>query len=311
MNVWNGLSSYPSGTAPACATLGNFDGVHLGHRKIATSVTARAAALGAPSLLVTFEPHPTRVVAPERTPRLLQTRGQKLAALEETGLEGVLFVEFDRSLADLSPDYFVALLIEHVPITAVYVGGNFRFGRGRAGDARTLADLGSRHGFDVEAVGARTCDGVVVSSSEIRRAVASGDVDRARKMLGRPFALCGRVVRGEGRGRELSFPTANLAADNELLPAKGVYVTETVHHGARYPGVTNVGVRPTFGDGALSIETHILEYEGELYDATLEVRFLGRIRDELRFDSAAALSDQIGRDLAAAEAYFENCGPGS
>jgi len=305
MNVWNALDSFPTGREPIVATIGNFDGVHRGHQAILESVRNAAAARRETSLLITFEPHPLAVVAPSRRPKLLMTRRQKIEALEATGLHGMLVLPFDRELAAMSGDeFFGSFLAERLNFSAVHVGRNFRYGRGRDGDLRSLQALGASRGFGVVGLAPVEVGGETVSSSAIRTAVEEGDVERARAMLGRPFALTGEVVRGEGRGRALEYPTANVAVENESIPRLGVYVTETAAFASRFPSVTNVGVRPTFGGTHLTVETHLLDVDEDLYGERLEVRFLARLRDEMRFAGPSELSDQIARDLAAAGAYF-------
>ena len=305
MNVWNSLDAYPTGRGPLAATIGNFDGVHLGHQAILASVTAAAKSRSIGSILVTFDPHPLAVVAPSRRPKLLQTRRQKLEALEASGIDGVLIVPFDRELAALDGDaFFSDYLGERLRFASVHIGRNFRFGRARGGDLRSLEEIGRAKGFSVVGVPSVEVDGETVSSSAIRALVEEGDVSRARAMLGRPFAVTGEVVRGAGRGRLLEFPTANLAVENEALPRRGVYVTETAVFATRFPSVTNVGVRPTFGGTTLSIETHLLDVDEDLYGERLEVRFLARLRDEKAFDGPSELADQIARDRAAAASYF-------
>jgi len=311
MHVWNGIDRYPENAPPACATIGNFDGVHRGHQRILDRVRARAAREQLPAVLVTFDPHPLAIVAPERRPALVHTRRQKLEALESCGLDGVLILSFDAGLARQSAQEFVdGLLATRLTLRALAVGEDFRFGRDRAGDARLLREAGAARGFDVELVPAVEIDGRKVSSSAIRSAVASGDVELAARMLGRPFAVEGVVVRGDGRGRRLRYPTANLALASELRPASGVYVTETVRGTTRHASVTNVGVRPTFGGRSPEIETHLLEFDGDLYGEAVDVRFLARIREERRFPGPSELADQIARDLATAEAFFQNARSG-
>jgi riboflavin kinase / FMN adenylyltransferase len=305
MIVWNALDSFPTGREPIVATIGNFDGVHLGHQAILASVTSAARSRGVSSILITFDPHPLAVVAPSRRPRLLMTRRQKVETLEAAGLDGLLVLPFDRELAALTGDeFFDGYLAERIRFAAVHVGRNFRFGRARSGDVAALATIGTARGFGVVGIPPVEVSGETVSSSAIRGALEAGDVERARAMLGRPFTVTGEVVRGAGRGRTLEYPTANLAVENETIPGRGVYVTETVGFGSRFPSVTNVGVRPTFGGTDVTVETHLIDVEEDLYGERLEVRFLAKLRDEMTFDGPSALADQIARDLAAAEAYF-------
>ena len=306
MIVVNGLDRI-EGRLRAVASIGNYDGVHLGHRAILASLQAAARRAQVPSLLVTFDPHPAAVVAPERRPPLLQTRRQKLDALEETGLDLVLVVTFDPALAALDPEQFLERLAHAgVDLHAVHVGRGFRFGRARAGDLARLAEIGARRGFGVVGIPEVRHDGEIVSSSAIRRRLAEGDVETARQMLGRPYALAGEVVRGEGRGARLQFPTANLRVENELIPRGGVYVTETVALGRRHGSITNIGHRPTFGGSALTVESHLLDFEADLYGARLEVRFLQRLRDERRFAGPDELVRQIERDRAQALAVLQS-----
>ncbi len=305
MKVWNGLDGAPHRAGPAAATIGNYDGVHLGHQAILRSAVEEARTRGLASVVITFEPHPLAVVAPHRKPPLIQTRRQKLDSFERAGMDAVLVLTFDEALASRDGEaFFDQVLGDRLPLASLHVGTNFRFGRDRQGDVELLQRIGQRRGFRVVSVAPVVVDGRTVSSTAIRRAVADGEVDLARRMLGRPFEVSGEVVRGDGRGRLLSFPTANLAVDNELLPRRGVYVTEAVLLARRYPSVTNVGIRPTFGGSDLVVETHILDFDEEIYGEAVALRFLARLRDEKRFSNPSELADQIARDRAAAVAYF-------
>ncbi|HET9298638.1 MAG TPA: bifunctional riboflavin kinase/FAD synthetase [Candidatus Polarisedimenticolaceae bacterium] len=305
MIVWHGLERCLPGT-PAALALGNFDGVHLGHQAVLQHVQAAARAREARAVLVTFDPHPAEVLAPERRPRLLQTKRQKLAALEEAGVDAVLVLPFDLAMAALSAEEFLERLGTALIPRSIHVGTGFRFGRERQGDVALMRAVGARRGFTVDEVPPVEVDGARVSSSRIREAVLGGRVELARGLLGRPYALEGRVVRGEGRGATLAFPTANLAVENELPPLRGVYVSETVALALRWPSVTNVGVRPTFDGSRLTVESHLIDYEGDLYGERVEARFLARLRDERRFPDPSALADQIARDRAAAVAWFQS-----
>ncbi len=307
MKIWNGSEYFPKGRPKVVASIGNYDGVHLGHQEILRHVVSAARLRGIPALLISFDPHPAAIIAPHRNPKRLQTREQKLNSLEIAGLSDLLILGFDRRMASLTgEEFFTEVIFPIMELESLHVGENFRFGRGRTGDLELLGKLGERHGFEVQGHAAIELDGKMVSSSAIRREVAQGRVEQARLMLGRPFALIGEVVRGEGRGSYLRFPTANLAVENEMIPAGGVYITETVALASRNPSVSNIGYRPTFEGKDLTVETHLLDFEGDLYTERIEIRFLARIRDEMRFDSALELGDQIARDRAAAEAYFRN-----
>ncbi len=312
MKVWNGIERRPDAGPPVVATVGNYDGLHLGHRAILHSVRAAAHRLQTSSLVITFDPHPLSVVDPSRAPRRLQTRRQKLQAVEAAGIDAVWVLTFDSALAALDgTEFFSERIGSRVPLAELHVGENFRFGYRRTGDLDLLRRLGAERGFRVIGVPPLQVDGQTVSSSAIRAHVETGDVEKARRMLGRPFALSGEVVRGAGRGRTLDFPTANLAVENEILPRRGVYVTETVARALRIPSVTNLGMRPTFDGSSLVVETNLIDFDDDLYGERLEVLFLARIRDEMRFPSPADLADQIARDRAAAMAFFQNAQPAS
>jgi len=307
MRIWNGIEGYPREAGPVVATIGNYDGVHLGHQAILRGVFSEGRRRGCPTLLVTFSPHPLTVVAPERAPQLLQSRGQKLESLRQAGLSDVLILGFTAEVAALSgEEFFEQLLLPRVPLAALHVGENFRFGQGRHGDLALLSRLGARSGFAVHGVAKVEIDGTVVSSSAVRAALASGDVVLARRMLGRPHVVSGRVVRGDGRGASLACPTANLETEEQALPADGVYITESRVIAGRFPSMTNVGHRPTFAGDVLRVETHLLEFTESLYGERIDVHFLERLRDERRFPDADALADQLARDRAAALAYFQN-----
>ena len=305
MIVWNGIEAVPAGTGTVVASIGNFDGLHLGHRSILDSAVRDARRRRLPLLVLTFDPHPLSVVAPGRNPSLLLTRRQKLDALEAAGVDVVLVLAFDADLAAHdAEEFFAGYLADRVRFSAVHVGRNFRFGRGRDGDLAALEHIGSTRGFDVIGVPDVTVDGETVSSTAIRSALRDGEVERARRFLGRPYSVTGRVVPGDGRGRLLTFPTANVDVENETVPRRGVYVTETIARAARWPSVTNLGVRPTFGASRPTVETHLLDFDEGLYGERIEVCFHARLRDERRFAGPAELADQIGRDRAAAASYF-------
>jgi len=307
MRIWNGIDSLPEPTSPVVASIGNYDGVHLGHRAILRGAVEEARRRVLPSFLITFDPHPLMIVAPERRPQLLQTRRQKLSGLERTGLSDLLIIDFDARLAAMSGEAFFQELLEpRIRFASIHVGEYFRFGNRRAGNLDLLRRIGAGAGFAVNGVAPVQVDGETVSSSAIRAAVLEGRVERAWSMLGLPFALEGEVVHGDGRGREIGFPTANLDVENEILPAAGVYVTEVAVLAGRFPAMTNVGVRPTFTGRHVTVESHLLDFSEDIYRERAEVRFLARIREEMRFRGASELSDQIARDRAAAEAYFRN-----
>jgi len=305
MRVANGLEELAAGRDPVVTSIGNYDGVHRGHQAILASVVDDARRRGAEAMLITFDPHPLTVVAPERRPDPVQTRGQKLRALERTGIDEVLILRFDAVLAALDGDaFFSEYLLPRLPLAAVHVGRNFRFGRGRQGDLELLRTIGERSGFAVNGVPQVRFEDAVVSSSAIRAAIRGGDVALARQLLGHPFALGGLVGRGAARGRGLGFPTANLEPDNFFVPQNGVYVSQVRALAGLHPAMTNVGHRQTFNETKLAIETHLLDFDEDLYGQRIEIQFLERLRDEQAFDSPDELADQLARDRAAVESYF-------
>ncbi len=290
------------------ATIGNFDGLHLGQREILRRVIERAGEFDAPSLVVTFAPHPLEVLRPAAAPRRLTTDGQKERLIAEAGIDHLLVVRFTPELAAVSAREFVRrFLHDALAVRAVFVGSRFGFGRRREGSLDLLAALGSELGFSAQGVPELSDAEGPISSTRIRAAVAAGEVAAAAGLLGRPWAAIGKVVRGDERGRSLGWPTANVAAESEILPANGVYVGEVLRAGetAPRPAVTNLGRRPTFHAGsAVVLESHLLDFEGDLYGEELEVRFLSHLRGERKFAGAEQLLEQIERDAAAAREYF-------
>lgn len=295
-------------------TVGSFDGVHLGHRAVLDEIARRARGAGRRSLLVTFEPHPLEVVNPGAAPLLLTVGAERLKALAETGLDDVRIVAFDRRLAEMPPGEFVReVLLGRCGMGELVIGYDHGFGRGRSGDAETLRVLGAELGFRVDVVGPVQVGDLQVSSTRIRRAVAGGDLETARRLLGRRYSLAGTVVRGDGRGRGLGVPTINLAGipSRKLLPPDGVYAAWVETPSGRFGAMANQGTRPTFGDHRRGIEAHLFGFAGECYGAPVRVEWVERIRDVRRFASVDELKAQLARDrerseaaLAAASAPF-------
>jgi riboflavin kinase / FMN adenylyltransferase len=286
--------------------LGNFDGLHRGHLKIVERVRRGAAEHGGTPMAMTFDPHPPRVVRPDKAPPLLMTLPQRLDALERAGMRAVAVVRFTRELSQWEPETFVrAVLVDWLHVSEVWVGANFLFGHDRSGNFSLLRTLGQRYGFRADKIDPVRYKEFVVSSTRIRRLVAEGRVDEAGALLGHSYALAGTIVEGRRRGRELGFPTANLQTDNELIPPHGVYATTLTVDGIVHAAITNVGVNPTFGDnGATTIETHVLHYNRELYGQRVQLGFVQRLRDERRFDDVDALRAQIEADCRRAERLF-------
>ncbi len=292
-------------------TIGNFDGVHLGHRAILDTVIERARALGGESVLYTFDPHPRKVLSPEKGPRLLATMDQKIEILESVGLDVLIVEHFDLEFARTPPEVFVRDFIHRrIGPKEVYVGYDFHFGRDREGSMRLLTETGPQLGFSVTIISEVTVGDRDVNSTRIRDLLGRGDVEEASELLGRPFSIRGEVVEGMHHGREMGFPTANLAPGNEMIPMNGVYASRVrLLDGAgaafRLPAVTNIGVRPTLGDGrALTIESHLIDFDGDLYGRHIEVEFGTRLRPEQKFESLPELESQIARDVEAARAWL-------
>ncbi len=295
----------PAGWHQPVLALGNFDGVHRGHAKIIELVRRRADECGVTAVALTFDPHPSRVVRPDKAPPLLMTGAQKLAALGDAGMAGIAVVRFTEALSRLEPEAFVrTVLVEWLRVAEVWVGANFLFGHDRAGNFSVLRSLGARYGFQAEKIDPVRYREFVVSSTRVRRLIAEGRVDEAGALLGHHYMLEGTVMRGDGRGRQLGFPTANLSTENELFPPNGVYATAVLMDGEIHASVTNVGVRPTFGASGPVVESHIFDVDRDLYGCRIRVAFVQRLRDELAFSNGDALRVQIARDCDEARALF-------
>ncbi len=299
------IARFGSQRTPVALAIGNFDGVHLGHQKILSEVVHRARTEGVLAAVLTFFPHPTRVLRASDAPPLLMTLEQRLAQIEKLGIDAALVARFDDELAKLSPEEFVQqYLVDAMRARVVLVGSNFRFGHHQAGDAKLLAALGGRCGFHVEIIPPVVQGGVVVSSTAIRDALRAGRVENARLMLGRPYALEGEIRPGTGQGRKLVVPTLNLFTEQDLLPARGVYATEAVLDGKIYRAATNVGMRPTFNGARVTIESHLFDFEENRSSGPLEIRFWSRLRDERKFSGPDELREQVLKDIDSAKKYF-------
>jgi riboflavin kinase / FMN adenylyltransferase len=293
-------------THPVLA-LGNFDGLHRGHVKIIERVNRRAGERGSTSVVMTFDPHPPRVVRPDKAPPLIMTKAQRLEAIAGSGIQGTAVVRFTHELSQWDPETFVrTVLVEWLHVAEVWVGANFLFGRDRAGNFSLLRALGARYGFRAEKIDPVRYREFVVSSTRIRRLIGEGRVDEAGALLGHPYFVDGTVVEGARRGRELGCPTANLDVVNELVPPNGVYATTVQLGSVIHPSITNIGVRPTFGDTVQRVvETHVLGFEGDLYGAPVRLGFVQRLRDERAFESVEQLRAQIDADRQRARSLFE------
>jgi riboflavin kinase/FMN adenylyltransferase len=281
-------------------TLGNFDGVHLGHQRIFQQVRRKAKEIGGEAIAYTFTPHPVQLLKPGKEPFLLLPIGERIRLIGEAGMDVTICAPFTSEFANLTAEEFVRdILHRQIGVRQVYVGQNTSFGRGRTGSASLLKEFGQRYGFAVEAVEVK---GTLVSSSRIRRLIRQGDIPGAAELLGRPPLLIGEVIHGFGRGcKKLGFPTANLKIDEVLVPHPGIYAVWAVYEGRRFPGVSNLGWNPTFQDHKFSIEVHILNFEKDIYGQTLRVEFVKRQRDEVTFRGPEELITQIKKDVEQAK----------
>lgn len=295
---------------PTVLTLGVFDGLHLGHQLIMNTVAERAKAIGAVPTVITFDPHPRAVLHPESAPPLLQTFDQKIEAFGALGIEQTIVVRFTPEFASIRAAEFLSDVVkDRLQAQEVYLGKGFAFGYNREGNIELLKRLGSEIGFVAGEVPEVKLRGRRVSSSKIRELLARGNVNLARRMLGRPYGVEGRVERGDQRGHQLGFPTANLRPQNRVIPKNGVYVTGTLIDGQWRRSVTNIGLRPTFVEATEpSVETYVMNWDGDLYGDVIRVRFLYRLRDERKFSSIDELKTQIDRDVERANSYFERAG---
>jgi riboflavin kinase/FMN adenylyltransferase len=311
ITVFRSAAEIPAGFGPSVAAIGNFDGVHLGHREILSSVVEEARSTGGQAIAITFEPHPEHYLRPERAPLLLTPLAERLRLLAGTGIDAVAVLPFDETLKNLSArDFASKILAGALGVRSLHEGHSFRFGRGAEAGIEELKKLGTELRFAVHVHEAVRVHGLEVSSSAIRALVTAGDVRRARWMLGRPPAVLSTQARGRGIGTRLLVPTVNLAPYDGLLPAFGVYVTRLRVNGRAFQAVTNVGNRPTFGEASFAVESHILDFEPVDMDETtpIELEFLLRLRGEIEWPSPEALKTQIFKDVARARKYFRRTG---
>ena len=287
-------------------TLGNFDGVHRGHREILTRVATAAHGDGGDAVAFTFFPHPAAVLAPDKAPSAIVSLRDRLELFREIGIDVAVVQHFTRRFSELSPEEFVErYLVRAIGARRVIIGHSVSFGRGRRGSAETLQECGKRFGFEVEIVGPVSVDGIIVSSTEVRRRIREGDFALVTRLLGHPYAVSGRVVSGERRGTGLGFPTANVRPRIPLLAPDGVYAVRVVVDDRRVCGIANLGRNPTFGAGRpRGLEAHLFDFDGDLYGRWIRVELVERIREERRFESPEALVEQIRRDVARARALL-------
>ncbi len=307
MKLLRSVSELATLPGPLALGIGVFDGVHLGHQAVIASTLAAAREAGGTAVIVTFDPHPARILRPENPPRLLTSTAHKLQLLAGTAVGHILLVEFNRDFASQSPGAFIGALAAHArPLRAICVGEDWAFGRNRSGNVDFLRSEGTKLGFSVVAVPPVRIGDETVSSTLIRGAVEAGDLTKAEACLGRPYTILGTVVEGRKLGRTLGFPTANLSAHNEQFPPNGVYAVRAVTDGACYDGVANIGLRPTIENGELGrlLEVHLFDFAGDLYGRDVEVAFAKFLRPEKKFPDLDALRAQIGRDTQSSRDFF-------
>ncbi len=307
MDVIHGTEKIPARLQCAVVTIGNFDGVHLGHQFIFRRLVEEARQEGCPAVVISFDPHPKMVLHPERRPfYLITSPEEKIRLAAGFGIDAFILIPFTLDYAGTTAEAFVReILWERLRIRKILIGHDYTFGRGKEGNETFLTEAGHRLGFAVEVMNAFSIGDTVVSSTKIRDALLAGEVGFAATLLGRPYNLSGRVVSGNRRGSDLGFPTANIAPDKELVPARGVYAVRCLLEGESHDGVLNIGFNPTFGDGKLSIEVHLLRFHRNIYGKTLDIHFVERIRDEVRFKGPEELIAQIDRDIARAQEILQ------
>lgn len=311
MRIFHHLDEIPAEFGPTVVSVGNFDGVHLAHRSVLTKVVARAQASSARSIAVTFEPHPTRILRPESAPKLITPLPQKLELLEAAGLDAALVLPFNRDLSLMqSRDFAEQILCRTLQAKEVHEGYNFHFGHKAEGNIARLTEFGKLFGFAVKAYDEMTLRGHAVSSSSVRKLIQEGKVERARHLLGRPFAIISTPGRGRGYGHKYTVPTINLARYDELVPGNGVYITRTRVGRQIFDSVTNIGNRPTFGEDSFAIETHLLNFHPieVTAETPVELAFLKYLRPEMKWPDVDSLRQQIAKDVHRARRYFHLCG---
>ena len=304
MKILHDYRQFPS-SHRSSVTIGNFDGLHLGHRRILEDLIRTAIASGTASVVMTFSPHPLQILHPGKAPKLIVPTEDKLARIESLGVDYLVLVRFDEALSRMSGEGFIReILVGSLRVQHVFVGHNFVFGHKRSGNVALLETLGRECGYSVHVIPPVAVRGNRVSSTGIRELIRAGRISQANRLLGRHYSLQGRVISGAGLGRTLLFPTLNLEAQNEILPGNGVYATLACFSGESHEAVTNVGTRPTLSGTGLSIETHLLQHTPEVPPSNLDLQFMHRLRDERKFPSVDELREQIGKDIQRAKRFF-------
>jgi riboflavin kinase/FMN adenylyltransferase len=285
-------------TSPSILTLGNFDGVHLGHQRILKRVAKRAEQLGLPSVVYTFEPHPLKVVAPHKSPPLITNKEEKAVSIASFGIDHLVLARFTKEFAAKHPlEFMEDILVGKLNVREVWVGHDYTFGKGKTGTVEYLKSHGKELGFKVNVVPAYRKKGIIVSSSGVRRFIAGGKVEEAAGMLGRPYSISGRVIKGSARGKNLGFPTANIKTEKELIPKNGVYAVFVSLEGGEYKGVVNIGFAPTFSGNKWGIEVHIFDFKRGIYGKEITIKFIKNLREEKTFKNQNSLANQIKKDV--------------
>lgn len=309
MRIFHHIEDQSFSTLGTVATMGNFDGIHLGHQALVRNTVQESTRLGYPSTVLTFEPHPLKVLAPERAPSLILSYEDKITLLQSLGVDIVVAQRFDRQFASIPADDFVRrFLVDRLKIKKLWVGRDLRFGQGRRGGTDDLLRLAASAGFEVGVLDPILLNGVRISSSRIRKLIEEGRVAEVKPMLGRYHFVSGRVITGHRRGRELGFPTANIATQTELVPPNGIYATLTEVRNRRLLSVSSIGINPTFGDGPRTVESFILDFDGDIYGERIKLSFVQRIRDEKKFEVVKDLVAQMHEDVEDARAALKAVG---
>lgn len=287
-------------------TLGNFDGLHLGHQELVKMIVLRAKETGGLSMVVTFRPHPLKILAPEKCPPLISIYEEKIFLLEKLGIDVIVKIPFTLDFSAMGPRDFVRdILCDMLGAREIFVGYNYRFGKGRKGNIQMLKDLGNEFGFSVREVGQVSFNGEIISSTRIRELIKNGGVEHAAQLLGRPYAVCGIVVKGDGRGRGFGVPTANIASKHSIIPSNGVYAARLFVRDQYYKGIVNIGMRPTFNAKSFAIEVHIFDFNEDIYGEDITIYFIQKIREEKKFQNAEDLVKQIDKDITEARSLLQ------
>jgi len=307
MKIFRQIEDQSLSTLGSVVTMGNFDGIHFGHQALISSTVEEAKQLGYDSIVLTFEPHPLKVLAPDRAPRLILSYEDKMALFQSFGVNLVIAQSFDRQFASISADDFVRrFLVERLKVRKLWVGRDLRFGQGRKGNVDDLLRLASENEFEVGVLDPILLEGTRISSSRIRQLLEEGRVDEVRPLLGRFHFVSGTVVKGHRRGRELGFPTANISSQTEVMPPDGIYATLFDVRNKQWLSISSIGVNPTFGDGPRTVESFIFDFDGDIYGESVKLSFVKRIREERKFTIVNDLIGQINEDVKCAKAIFRD-----